>query len=136
MIARALMVEPAILIADESTSMLDASLRVTILNLLRDLRDRYRMAILFITHDIGQAYYVSDRILVMYRGELVEQGPVETVLGSPQHPYTQQLMADVPRLHGWGAKAHEGAASGAVTDGLAPAESATVGVHRPYERGV
>jgi peptide/nickel transport system ATP-binding protein len=105
MIARALIVEPEILVADESTSMLDASLRVTILNLLMDLRKRYGMTILFITHDIGQAYYVSDRVLVMYRGELVEQGPVEQILASPQHPYTQRLMADVPRLHGWGAVA-------------------------------
>ena len=102
-IARALIVEPDVLVADESTSMLDASLRVTILNLLMDLRQRYGMAILFITHDIGQAYYVSDRILVMYRGELVEQGLVQEVLRAPQHPYTQRLMADVPRLHGWGA---------------------------------
>jgi peptide/nickel transport system ATP-binding protein len=102
-IARALIVEPDVLVADESTSMLDASLRVTILNLLMDLRQRYGMAILFITHDIGQAYYVSDRILVMYRGQLVEQGPVQEVLRAPQHPYTQRLMADVPRLHGWGA---------------------------------
>jgi peptide/nickel transport system ATP-binding protein len=104
-IARALIVEPKILIADESTSMLDASLRVTILNLLMDLRQRYGMAILFITHDIGQAYYLADRILVMYRGELVEQGPVEQVLEAPKHPYTQRLMTDVPRLHGWGAAA-------------------------------
>lgn len=101
-IARALIVGPDLLIADESTSMLDASLRVTVLNLMKDLRDRYRMAILFITHDIGQAYYLSDRILVMYRGELVEQGPVEEVLRDPRHPYTQRLMADVPRLGGWG----------------------------------
>ena len=100
-IARALIVEPKILVADESTSMLDASLRVTILNLLMDLRKRYGLAILFITHDIGQAYYVADRILVMYRGELVEQGTVEQVLDAPQHPYTKRLMADVPRLHGW-----------------------------------
>jgi peptide/nickel transport system ATP-binding protein len=104
-IARALIVEPDLLIADEATSMLDASLRVTILNLLHDLRDRHRLAILFITHDIGQAYYLSDRILVMYRGELVEQGPVEAVLRAPKHPYTQRLMADVPRLGGWGALA-------------------------------
>ena len=102
-IARALIVEPEVLIADESTSMLDASLRVTILNLMMDLRQRFGMSILFVTHDIGQAYYIADRILVMYRGELVEQGPVEVVLGAPQHPYTQRLMADVPRLHGWGA---------------------------------
>ncbi len=98
MIARALLVRPALLVADEPTSMLDASLRVTILNLLMDLREQHNMAILFITHDLGQAYYVSDRILVMHRGKLVEQGTVEDVLSSPQHPYTQQLLADVPKL--------------------------------------
>jgi peptide/nickel transport system ATP-binding protein len=102
MIARALVVGPELLIADEPTSMLDASLRVTILNLLKDLREHHAMSILFITHDLGQAYYVSDRILVMYRGKLVEQGPVEQVLGNPQHEYTQRLMADVPLLRGRG----------------------------------
>ena len=101
-IARALIAEPDVLVADESTSMLDASLRVTILNLLADLRKQHGLAVLFITHDIGQAYYLGDRILVMYRGELVEQGPVDQVLQSPQHPYTQRLLADVPRLRGQG----------------------------------
>lgn len=100
MIARALVVGPALLIADEPTSMLDASLRVTVLNLLLGLRKRHEMGILFITHDLGQANYVSDRLLVMYRGELVEQGPVGQVLAHPQHDYTQRLLADVPRLHG------------------------------------
>jgi peptide/nickel transport system ATP-binding protein len=100
MIARALVVGPELLIADEPTSMLDASLRVTVLNLLLDLRKQHNMTILFITHDLGQAYYVSDRILVMYHGQLVEQGPVEQVLENPQHEYTQRLMADVPLLHG------------------------------------
>jgi len=100
MIARALVVGPELLIADEPTSMLDASLRVTILNLLKDLRERHAMSILFITHDLGQAYYVSDRILVMCHGRLVEQGPVEEVLGNPQHEYTKRLMADVPLLRG------------------------------------
>ncbi|MBC7810798.1 MAG: ABC transporter ATP-binding protein [Burkholderiales bacterium] len=103
MIARALVTGPELLIADEPTSMLDASLRVTVLNLLMDLRKRHNMSILFITHDLGQANYLSDRILVMYRGEIVEQGPVAQVLESPQHEYTQRLLADVPRLHG---KAH------------------------------
>jgi peptide/nickel transport system ATP-binding protein len=103
MIARALVAGPELLLADEPTSMLDASLRVTVLNLLLDLRERHNMGILFITHDLGQAYYLSDRVLVMYRGELVEQGPVRTVLSNPQHEYTQRLLADVPRLHGWGA---------------------------------
>lgn len=103
MIARALVVGPELLIADEPTSMLDASLRVTVLNLLRELRSRHNMSILFITHDLGQAYYLSDRILVMYRGESVEEGPVESVLANPQHSYTKRLLADVPRLRGWGA---------------------------------
>jgi peptide/nickel transport system ATP-binding protein len=100
MIARALVVGPKVLLADEPTSMLDASLRVTVLNQLMDLRKLHNMTILFITHDLGQAYYVSDRVLVMYHGQLVEQGPVEQVLENPQHEYTKRLMADVPLLHG------------------------------------
>jgi peptide/nickel transport system ATP-binding protein len=100
MIARALLVQPELLIADEPTSMLDASLRATILNLLLDLRERHGLGIVFITHDIGQATYVSDRILVMHRGEIVEQGPAEEVLWAPRHAYTLRLMADVPRLTG------------------------------------
>lgn len=100
MIARALVVGPELLIADEPTSMLDASLRVTVLNLLLNLRKRHNMTILFITHDLGQANYVADRLLVMYHGQLVEQGPVADVLANPQHDYTRRLLADVPRLHG------------------------------------
>jgi peptide/nickel transport system ATP-binding protein len=99
MIARALLVEPELLIADEPTSMLDASVRATILNLLLDLRGRHGMGIVFITHDLGQATYLSDRILVMYRGEIVEQGPAEQVLWAPRHAYTQRLLADVPTLN-------------------------------------
>jgi peptide/nickel transport system ATP-binding protein len=103
MIARALLVDPKILIADESTSALDASLRVTVLNVLKELRERLGMSILFVTHDIGQAYYISDRVFVMYQGKMVEQGQVEEVLRFPQHAYTQRLLADVPRLGSWGA---------------------------------
>ncbi len=102
MIARALVVGPKLLLADEPTSMLDASLRVTVLNLLLELRKRHNMGILFVTHDVGQAYYLSDRALVMYHGQVVEQGPVEMVLAHPQHEYTRRLLADVPRLLGWG----------------------------------
>ncbi len=101
------MVSPELLVADEPTSMLDASLRVTVLNLLKDLRDQHHMTILFITHDLGQAYYVSDRVLVMYQGQLVEQGPVEQVLRNPQHDYTKRLMADVPPASRPGEHAHE-----------------------------
>jgi len=100
MIARALMMRPVLLIADEATSMLDASLRANILNVLTDLRNDTGLTILFITHDIGQACYVSDRILVMKHGKLVEHGTTEDVIFRPQHEYTQQLLEDVPRLHG------------------------------------
>ncbi|HLL65423.1 MAG TPA: ABC transporter ATP-binding protein [Micromonosporaceae bacterium] len=99
MIARALMMRPTLLIADEATSMLDASLRANILNVLVDLRDNAGLTIMFITHDIGQAYYVSDRMLVMKSGKVVEDGTADEVVFNPQAEYTQRLLADVPRLH-------------------------------------
>ena len=99
MLARALMLRPRLLIADEPTSMLDASLRATILNLMGEMRQRHGMTVLFITHDIGQASYVSDRVLVMRSGELVEDGSTDQVLWNPRHEYTRQLLSDVPRLH-------------------------------------
>lgn len=99
MIARALMMRPKLLVADEATSMLDASLRVNILNVLHDLRDTLGLTVLFITHDIGQACYVADRVLVMENGVMVEQGPTDEVIFNPQHDYTRRLLSDVPRLH-------------------------------------
>ena len=99
MIARALMLRPKMLVADEATSMLDASLRVNILNVLHDLRDEAGLTVLFITHDIGQACYLADRVLVMEHGVMVEQGPTDDVIFNPQHEYTQRLLADVPKLH-------------------------------------
>ena len=104
MIARALMMRPKLLVADEATSMLDASLRVNVLNVLTDLREQLGMTILFITHDIGQACYVADRVLVMEHGVMVEQGRAEDVIFRPQHEYTQRLLADVPKLHETGAR--------------------------------
>ena len=99
MIARALMLHPKMLVADEATSMLDASLRVNILNVLHDLRDEVGLTVLFITHDIGQACYLADRVLVMEHGVMVEQGKTEDVIFNPQHEYTQKLLRDVPKLH-------------------------------------
>jgi peptide/nickel transport system ATP-binding protein len=99
MIARALMMRPKLLVADEATSMLDASLRVNVLNVLTDLRDQLGMTVLFITHDIGQACYVADRVLVMEHGVMVEQGRADDVIFNPQHEYTQRLLSDVPKLH-------------------------------------
>jgi peptide/nickel transport system ATP-binding protein len=95
-IARALAVEPSVIVADEPISMLDVSIRIGILNLMLDLKERERLAFLYVTHDLASARYVADTVLVMYAGQIVEQGPVEQVLQSPLHPYTRLLLASVP----------------------------------------
>jgi peptide/nickel transport system ATP-binding protein len=95
-IARALAVEPMVIVADEPTSMLDVSIRVGILNLMLDLKERERLAFLYVTHDLASARYVADEVLVMYAGQIVEQGPTEQVLASPLHPYTRLLLSAVP----------------------------------------
>jgi peptide/nickel transport system ATP-binding protein len=95
-IARALAVEPSVIIADEPISMLDVSIRIGILNLMLDLKEKHGLAFLYVTHDLASARYVADDVLVMYAGQIVEQGPAERVLGEPLHPYTQLLLASVP----------------------------------------
>ena len=95
-IARTLAVEPTVLLADEPTSMLDVSIRIGILNLMLRLKEERRIAFLYVTHDLASARYVADDILVMYAGQIVEQGPVEQVLAKPLHPYTQLLLSAVP----------------------------------------
>ncbi|MBV8349133.1 MAG: ABC transporter ATP-binding protein, partial [Mycolicibacterium sp.] len=95
-IARALAVQPRVLLADEPVSMLDVSIRLGLLNLLGDLRDRERLAILYITHDIASARYLADTIVVMYAGQVVESGAAETVTDQPAHPYTQLLLSAAP----------------------------------------
>jgi peptide/nickel transport system ATP-binding protein len=95
-IARTLAVEPIVLLADEPTSMLDVSIRIGILNLMLKLKEERRIAFLYVTHDLASARYVADEIMVMYAGQIVEQGPVETVLAEPLHPYTQLLRSAVP----------------------------------------
>jgi peptide/nickel transport system ATP-binding protein len=94
--ARALAARPSVLLADEPVSMLDVSIRLEMLNLLNDLRQRFRLAMLYITHDIASARYFADEILVMYAGEIVERGPAEEVTQRPAHPYTQLLVASAP----------------------------------------
>lgn len=95
-IARALAADPEVLLADEPISMLDVSIRLGILNLLRDLRDRLQIAILYITHDIASARYFADRTMVMYAGRVVESGDSESVTQDPKHPYTQLLVRSAP----------------------------------------
>jgi peptide/nickel transport system ATP-binding protein len=95
-ITRALLTDPTLLIADEPVSMVDASLRMSIVNLFKKLRDEFGVSVLYITHDLATAYYVSDRIAIMFRGNIVEMGSVERVLMNPQHPYTRLLRESIP----------------------------------------
>lgn len=94
--AQALAYRPKLIIADEPVSMLDVSIRIGLLNVMAGLRDEQGVSLLYITHDIASARYVSDRLLVMYAGQIVEAGPSEEVLSNPRHPYTQLLVAAVP----------------------------------------
>ena len=98
MIARAYLIKPALLIADEPTSMIDAVLRAGILELFLKLREENNMTILLITHDLALACYVSDRMLIMQRGRIIEGGKPEEILEKPGHPYTKKLIEDVPKL--------------------------------------
>ncbi len=95
-IARALIPHPKIIIADEPVSMIDASLRMNIVNLFMSLKQTYNTSFLYITHDLATAYYVSDYIAVMYRGTIVEFGKARNILTHPQHPYTQLLLDSIP----------------------------------------
>ena len=95
-VARAIMCSPDLLVADEPVSMIDASLRMSIVNLLKKLKDDYQVNVIYITHDLATAYYVSDRIAIMLRGNIVEMGPVEEVLDRPKHPYTEMLIQSIP----------------------------------------
>ena len=95
-IARALAVNPQVIVADEPTSMLDVSVRQGILNLLNDMKAELKLALLYITHDIATARYVADDIMVMYAGQIVEWGAVDRVLDDLQHPYTRLLLSAVP----------------------------------------
>jgi peptide/nickel transport system ATP-binding protein len=94
-IARALAVQPELLVADEPTSMLDVSIRIGVMNLLRRLKRERGLGIILITHDLASARYLADRILVLYRGRIVEDGPSRTVVASPAHPYTRALLASI-----------------------------------------
>lgn len=99
MIARIFLLKPKILIADEPTSMIDACSRATILDYLMKLRDETGMTLIFITHDIGLAYYVSDTVYIMEHGKIVESGTADNVILRPQQPYTKRLLNDVPKIY-------------------------------------
>jgi peptide/nickel transport system ATP-binding protein len=113
MIAMALACRPDVLVADEPTTALDVTVQARILDLLRDLADEFGMALVLITHDLGVIAEMADRMLVMYAGRVVEEGPTETVFGRPAHPYTRALFAAIPRA---GERRRLAAIPGAVPD--------------------
>jgi peptide/nickel transport system ATP-binding protein len=97
-VARGLIPRPKLIIADEPVSMIDASLRMNIVNLFLKLKEEYKVSFVYITHDLSTAYYVSDAIAIMYRGNVVEYGPSEEILTAPAHPYTELLLSSVPTV--------------------------------------
>ena len=99
MIARIFLLKPKILLADEPTSMIDASSRATILDYLMKLRDETGMTTIFITHDIGLAYFISDSVYIMEHGKIIESGSADSVILYPTQAYTRRLINDVPKIH-------------------------------------
>ena len=97
-IARALAVEPELLVCDEAVAALDVSIQAQIINLFMDLRKELGLTYLFISHDLGLVEHISDRVAIMYLGRIVEEARVEQLFSAPQHPYTQALLAEIPRL--------------------------------------
>ena len=97
-VARGLIPRPKLIVADEPVSMIDASLRMNIVNLFLELKEKYNVSFIYITHDLSTAYYVSNHIAIMYRGNLVEYGPSDEILTNPVHPYTELLLDSVPTV--------------------------------------
>ncbi len=119
-IARALVLDPSFVVADEPTSMLDVSIRISIMDLMLKLADEFDVSYLYITHDLAVARYMCDRIAVMYLGKIVEIGDTEEILGNPQHPYTKALLSAVP-IPDPGHKREEVNIKGGITKAINPA---------------
>lgn len=97
-IARALIPKPKLIVADEPVAAVDASLKMNIVNLFKEIKDKYGTSFLYITHDLSTAYYVSDYILTLYRGSLIEGGKTRDIMDNPSHPYTELLLSSIPRI--------------------------------------
>ena len=133
--ARALAARPSVLLADEPVSMLDVSIRLEMLSLLDDLRRRFQLALLYITHDIASARYFADEVLVMYGGEIVERGPAEELTQRPAHPYTQLLVASAPDPDNLGSALRGGTGYADRLSPRPPVPPATSGAHSAPQGG-
>ena len=133
-IARALAVNPRVLLADEPVSMLDVSIRLEVLDVIDQLRERFELAVLYITHDIASARYFADETLVMYAGEIVERGPSEDLTQQPAHPYTQLLLAAAPDPDRLGAPIDERLLRGARQARRAPSRRRSAAASAPAAR--
>jgi peptide/nickel transport system ATP-binding protein len=134
LVARALLLDIEFLVADEIISMLDASTRVDVLNLLADFRAG-GLGVLFVTHDLSLGNYISDQAIILRRGRIVERGPTAEVFERPAHPYTQMLLAAVPALHDPGRTAHGRAAREARPDGRSAGATSACLYHERYPHG-
>ena len=130
MVARALLLEPRLIIADEPVSMVDASLRATILDSLRKLNREFGISLIYITHDLTTAYQISQNIFVLYRGSVAEAGDVEQVVQQPKHPYTQLLIGSIPSPD----PRHRWQAGGGARATVASASPTGAAVSRPAVR--
>ncbi len=97
-IARALLTKPKLIIADEPVAAIDASMKMNIVNLFKELKEKYKVSFIYITHDLSTAYYISDYIATLYRGVMIEYGPAKAIMDAPAHPYTELLMNAIPRV--------------------------------------
>ena len=103
-IARALVLEPEFILADEPVSALDVSIQAQVINLLKELKEKYNLTFLLITHDMSVIRYLADRVAIMYLGEIIETGKTEEIFTSPFHPYTKALLSSVPQFNKSGKK--------------------------------
>lgn len=133
-IARSLAADPDLLVADEPTSMLDVSIRMGILNLLAQLKRDRGLAILLITHDLASARFLAERIVVLYRGRVVEDGPGGTVVDAPAHPYTRALLASIAEFDASGGADRSGRTSTAFAGHGCPFADRCAEVHEPCRR--
>jgi dipeptide transport system ATP-binding protein len=119
-IARALMLNPRVVVADEPVSALDVSIQAQVLNLMMDLQDELKLAYVFISHDLGVVHHIASEVMVMYLGRPVEHGTVQQIFESPRHPYTQALLSSRPHLKKPGEKASRQILSGELPSPLNP----------------